>query len=126
MQLPLKQIYQYHIYHDCGKPYCLEIDDEGRRHFPNHANISYQVAQNFLNDEVCTLIKNDMVAHLTKPSEFESFMELDNFKILLITALCEIHSNAVMFGGIDSQSFKIKHKKLNRLGKNVVKNLEGK
>jgi len=26
-----------------------------------------------------------------------------------------------MFGGIDSTSFKIKHKKLNRLGKNIVK-----
>lgn len=37
--------------------------------------------------------------------------------------MSEIHSNAVMFGGIDSQSFKIKHKKLTRLGKNVVKEL---
>lgn len=74
-----------------------------------------------MNDEIATLIKNDMVAHLTKPSEFQTFMETDNYKILLLTAMSEIHSNAVMFGGIDSQSFKIKHKKLTRLGKNVVK-----
>lgn len=67
-----------------------------------------------------------MAAHLTKPSEFETFMALDDFKVLLITALCEIHSNAVMFGGIDSQSFKIKYKKLNRLGKNVTKNIQEK
>lgn len=126
VNLSVKEIYQYHIYHDCGKPYCLEIDEEGHRHFPNHAKISYKIAQNFLSDRVSTLIKNDMAAHLTKPSEYKSFMALDDFKVLLITALCEIHSNAVMFGGIESQSFKIKHKKLSRLGKNVIKNLEGK
>lgn len=51
-------------------------------------------------------------------------MKLPDYKVLLITGLCEIHSNAVMFGGIDSQSFKIKHKKLNRLGKNIVKKIK--
>lgn len=126
MHLSTKEIYQYHIYHDCGKPYCLEIDEDNRRHFPDHANVSYKVAQSFLNDRICTLIKNDMAAHLTKPSEYETFMALDDFKVLLITALCEIHSNAVMFGGIESQSFKIKHKKLTRLGKNVIKNIKEK
>lgn len=77
-----------------------------------------------MNDEICSLIKNDMVAHLIKPSQFEDFMNIENYKILLITALCEIHSNAEMFGGIDSTSFKIKYKKLNRLGKNIVKKIE--
>ena len=26
--------------HDCGKPYCITIDEAGRRHFPDHANVS--------------------------------------------------------------------------------------
>jgi hypothetical protein len=26
--------------HDCGKPYCITIDEDGRRHFPDHANVS--------------------------------------------------------------------------------------
>lgn len=123
VHLSTLDIYKYQIFHDCGKPYCLEIDDSGRKHFPNHAEISHKVAQSFLNDEISDLIKNDMVAHLTKPSESDTFIKIDNYKILLITAMCEIHSNAVMFGGIESQSFKIKHKKLSRLGKNVVKSI---
>lgn len=120
MQLSEQDIKAYHIFHDCGKSYCLEIDKEGRKHFPNHANISYDIAQNFLSKEISALIKNDMVAHLIKPSEYLEFMKIPNYKILLITALCEIHSNAKMFGGIDSTSFKIKYKKLNRLGKNII------
>ena len=78
-----------------------------------------------MNDDISTLIRNDMKAHLIKPSEFKEFIKCDNYKILLITALCELHSNAIMFGGLESQSFKIKYKKLNRLGKNVVKESEG-
>lgn len=30
----------YQIYHDCGKPFCIEWDEEGKRHFPDHARIS--------------------------------------------------------------------------------------
>lgn len=120
MHLDDKEIQNYHIFHDCGKPYCLEIDNEGRRHFPNHADISFNIAQNFLSDRVCTLIKNDMKAHLTKPSAFEEFILLPDYKLLLITALCEIHSNAKMFGGIDSTSFKIKFKNLNKLAKRCL------
>jgi len=32
----------YHIYHDCGKPVCIKWDENGRRHFPNHAEVSKQ------------------------------------------------------------------------------------
>ena len=42
--LPSDKVLKYYtVLHDCGKPYCLEIDDEGRRHFPNHANVSADV-----------------------------------------------------------------------------------
>jgi len=124
--ISLRDIYKYQIFHDCGKPYCINIDEEGRKHFPNHADISYDISRNFFSEDVAMLIKNDMASHLTKPSNYLDFMALPNYKILLITGLCEIHSNATMFGGIESTSFKIKHKKLNRLGKNIVKELNNK
>ena len=31
---------EYLLWHDCGKPFCLEVDSEGRRHFPCHAEKS--------------------------------------------------------------------------------------
>lgn len=42
---------------------------------------------------------------------------------LLVTALAELHSNAAMFGGIESTSFKIKWKKLDKLGKKLILDL---
>lgn len=125
-EISLRDIYKYQIFHDCGKPYCITFDEEGRKHFPDHANISYEISKSFFNKDVSMLIKNDMASHLTKPSEYEAFMKLPHYKTLLITGLCEIHSNATMFGGIESTSFKMKYKKLTRLGKNVVKNLNNK
>ena len=121
--LSLRDIYKYQIFHDCGKPYCITFDDEGRKHFPDHANVSYNIAKLFFSESISMLVKNDMASHLTKPSEYKSFMELDNYKILLITGLCELHSNASMFGGIESTSFKIKYKKLFKLGKNIIKEI---
>jgi len=82
----LRDIYKYQIFHDCGKPYCITIDDEGRKHFPDHANVSYNLAKYFFSDDISMLIKNDMASHLTKPSEFEDFMKLPNYKIL--SCLC--------------------------------------
>lgn len=31
---------EYLLWHDCAKPFCLEVDSEGRRHFPGHAEKS--------------------------------------------------------------------------------------
>jgi len=33
-------IKNYQVYHDCGKPYCLSVDEGGRRHFIDHASVS--------------------------------------------------------------------------------------
>ena len=44
---------------------------------------------------------------------------------LLISALAEIHSNAQMFGGIESDSFKIKWKHIDRRGNAICKKLFG-
>lgn len=112
----------YHVFHDCGKIKCLKIDEDGKRHFPNHAIIS---AREWLisggSQEVADLIERDMDMHLLRPSQAIEYNRLDLVPALLLTALSEIHANAEMFGGIDSTSFKIKFKSLNRLGNAFIK-----
>ena len=57
-------IEEYTIFHDCGKPYCLQYDETGKRHFPNHANVSYQKwLEADGSKEVAFLIKMDMDIH---------------------------------------------------------------
>lgn len=108
--------------HDCGKPLCLTIDDEGKRHFPNHAKISYDVFKSLFEDEIAAdLILHDMDIHLLKADGIEEFSKNPNCLTHLIIGLAELHSNANMFGGIDSTSFKIKYKCLDSRGKQILK-----
>ena len=120
----------YQILHDFGKHYCITIDYEGKRHFPNHAEVSFDTySKLFDNKIVANLIKNDMVLHTIKSDEVQKFIDENDTKTvltLLITALCEIHSNAEMFGGIESTSFKIKWKKLDKRGNQILKILKNK
>jgi hypothetical protein len=114
----------YHIYHDCGKPYCLTIDDEGRRHFPDHARISASIWRvNGGDPTIAELIARDMDMHLLKPAEADTYDRIDLAPALLLTALAELHANASMFGGIESTSFKIKWKALNKLGRKLINQL---
>lgn len=116
----IEDINQYHIYHDCGKPYCIEYDELGRKHFPNHSNISYDIWKSLENPEIqCLLIKHDMDIHTLKMENFKDFSDLPFCTTLLITGFCEIHSNASMFGGIESTSFKIKWKKIDKIGRKI-------
>ena len=119
----------YQLFHDCGKPYCLSIDAEGKRHFEDHAKVSYETWLKHGGDEsIGRLILHDMDLHVMKDADIESFcstMSIDEASILLLTALCEIHANAEMFGGLQSQSFKIKWKQLNKRGKAICKKLFG-
>lgn len=112
----------YHIYHDCGKPFCRIEDDKGV-HFPNHAAVSKEVwLRHFPGEvEVGSLIGMDMDAHTMKSDQIGEFIKRKECASLLITALCEIHSNAMMKDGIDSTSFKIKWKRIDRIGKRYVK-----
>lgn len=126
-QCKLSILQEYQLFHDCGKPYCLTIDEEGKKHFPDHANKSYETYLSYFNNQhVANLIKSDMDIHLLKPSEVEEWMQDKDPKFvlsLLLTTLSELHSNANMFGGIDSTSFKIKFKNFDKVGKNILKNL---
>lgn len=113
---------RYHIYHDCGKPYCKTIDSEGKHHFPDHANVSYQIwNQLYPNDSVVSnLIRSDMDIHCLKSEQIEEFANRPEAITLILTGLSEIHANASMFGGIESTSFKIKWKQIDKRGKQVL------
>ena len=112
----------YTRYHDIGKPFCLEIDENGRRHFPNHAEVSYKVfTQFFENNVAAELIRSDMDIHMLKSEGVEEFCKNHHRLTLLLSGLSEIHSNAQMFGGMSSTSFKIKWKAITQRGKQITK-----
>ena len=117
-------IKDYLIFHDCGKPYCRTVDDEGRHHFPDHAQVSKKTWLSVDgNSKVAQLIGMDMDIHLLKGDEVCAFAKREEATSLLLSGLSEIHSNASMFGGIESTSFKIKRKQINRRGKAILKEL---
>lgn len=120
-----EDIKEYHVLHDCGKPYCITIGDDGKRHFPDHSKVSYDTYRQISDNEiVADLIKKDMILHTIKSDEVEEFVKentLENILTLLITSLCEIHANADMFGGIDNISFKVKSKQIDRRGNQIIK-----
>lgn len=111
----------YQIYHDCGKPFVLEIDEDGKRHFKNHAEVSAKV---WLivdgNEEIANLISMDMDIHLLKADGIAEFATRKEWATLILTGIAEVHANAEMFGGFDSDSFKIKIKQIIKRGKQVI------
>lgn len=116
---------QYHVFHDCGKPYCLTIDGDGRRHFTDHEQVSASIARQLeLPSIVTLLIGQDMDIHRLKDVGITDFCKRSHAIALLLTGLSEIHANASMFGGISSQSFKQKWKQINKRGKKIVLNLQ--
>ncbi len=120
-----KQMQRYHIYHDCGKPWSRTIDEQGRAHFPDHAQKSAEIWQLLHQVDVeVELMRMDMDIHLLKDDGVEQFADHPLANALLLTGLAEIHANAAMFGGIDSISFKIKHKHIQRRGRAITALLE--
>lgn len=116
----LEDIRTYIVYHDCGKPKCISFDDKGRKHFYNHDIYSYLTFKEYCNNDfIANLILLDMTVH--KKDMEELFLNSKYAKILLLVGLCELHANAEMFGGINSDSFKIKLKRLNKNGKRIFR-----
>jgi hypothetical protein len=124
--LPDSILEEYTIFHDCGKPYCLSFDEQGRKHFPNHAESSYQTWLSIGGStQAAQLMKMDMMIHKMKACDIDEFIKHPEAISLLLTGLAEIHSNAQMFGGIESESFKIKWNQINRRGKTICQKLFG-
>lgn len=116
----------YTTYHDCGKPFCRIVDEDGKVHFPNHAEVSYQYFnQVFDNKTAAELIRHDMDIHLLKSDGVEEFCKNPFALTLLLTGIAETHSNANMFG-LGSTSFKIKNKNISKRGKQIINNLKNK
>ena len=124
--LPKEIIDQYAVFHDCGKPYCITLDRCGKRHFPDHAEVSYQTWMRVDgNEQIANLIRWDMKIHTIKAADVEEFCQHPEAITLLLAGLAEVHSNAKMFGGIESESFKIKYSQINKRGKAICRRLFG-
>ena len=61
----------------------------------------------------------DMKCHTAKGEELAEFAKHPYAPSLLFTALAEIHSNAAWLQALDSDSFKIKHKQLEKVAKAI-------
>jgi hypothetical protein len=117
----------YTVFHDCGKPFCVETDLDGKRHFPNHAEVSYDYFTRVFNNPIAgELIRRDMDIHLLKSEGVEEFCKNPYALTLLLTGISETHSNANIFGGIESTSFKIKNKNISKRRKQIINNLKNK
>lgn len=115
---------EYATFHDCGKPYCLTIDENGKRHFPDHAEASYQTWLSVGGStQAARLMRMDMMIHTMKAADIDEFIIHPEAITLLLTGLAEVHSNAKMFGGLDSDSFKIKWSQINKRGKVICSKL---
>ena len=133
---------RYLTLHDNGKPSVKTTDVDGRVHFANHAEASAaEYVKSFatpaedadgetIKDEelIAYLIAHDMEVHMLKAAELEEFKNSPTALAQLLAALSEVTSNAAMFGGIDSTSFKIKYKQIDQRGRALCKLLftEGK
>lgn len=107
---------------NAGKPFCRTVDAEERQHFPNHAEVSSNIWLGIGGDAVVgELIVRDMDVHLLKDERVQTFVQLPHARALLLTALSEIHANASMFGGLESTSFKIKWKHVDKRGRAILR-----
>ena len=120
--LPDDLMAEYHLFHDVGKPACRVVDEEGRQHFPDHAAVSARTWREAGGcEEVAHLIASDMDIHLLKGEGVEEFARRPEAVALLLTGLAEVTANASMFGGIESTSFKIKFKNIEKRGRAILK-----
>lgn len=117
-------IKEYQVMHDCGKPYVIEYDDQGKKHFPNHAKMSHDVWLKASGNEFTSgLMLRDMDMHTMKASDVDEFIKYEHFVILMLTSLAEIYANSTMFGGMDSVSFKMKFKQIEKRGNAIFRSL---
>lgn len=123
--MPIDIINEYIVMHDCGKPFVLEISKDGRRHYPDHAIASERIWKAVGgNEQSARLMGMDMDAHLLKGDQIAEFSCRPEGVTLLVTALAEVHSNAELFGGGNSDSFKMKAKHLDKRGRQVITHMK--
>lgn len=118
---PLDVVFDYTVHHDCGKPSCLTVGEDGKRRYPGHAVASEAVAASMgLRKAVRSLISKDMDFHTLKSEDIARFAADPDAVTLMVVAAAEVLANAEMFGGTDSDSFKIKWKHIEKRGRQVL------
>jgi hypothetical protein len=124
---PLEIIQEFCINHDISKPYDMIICEDGKKHFPNHSENSKKLwLERGGNPIAAHLMELDMCFHTESKEEIlRRNLDIKDACTLLISSLAEIHANAELFGGIESTSFKIKYKKIDKIGKFVIKHYFG-
>lgn len=121
-QMERDVVRQYSLYHDCGKYSVRTVDEDGRQHFPGHAAASERVWLEIGGDpQIGRLIGMDMDIHTIKDADVAEFASKSEAATLMFVGLSEIHANASMFGGIDSVSFKMKWKQIDKRGRAILK-----
>lgn len=125
---PVWELEKYTTWHDVGKPTCRTISDDGLVvQFPNHAKVSTELFRKTYPEQerVARLIERDMDIHKLSGEGVPEFVakvgSLSDLAALLVAGVAEIHSNARLFGGTSSESFKIKWKHLSRRGMAICK-----
>lgn len=123
LQQPNSLMHNYLVYHDCGKPFVLKQDLQGRMHFPGHADMSALVwLQAGGTQKEARLMQLDMALHTLRCAELDALSKDPLSPSLLLAAYAELQSNAKsIFGGFDSESYKIKLKALNRRAKTLIR-----
>ena len=116
---PKESLHRYMLYHDCGKFLCLTIDENGKQHFPDHAKWSAEQFTCIFPHDGFTwaLIRRDMDFHSLRGDQITELWKNPLAPILYITAWAELNANAEMFGGHESDSYKIKRSRLIQAGK---------
>lgn len=119
---PAADLERYHLYHDCGKHLVLTVDAEGKRRYPGHAEASAaQYALLFPDDtRGQQLVRKDMDFHTLRGDELDALCQDPLAPVLYVTAWAEVYANATLFGGLQSDSFKIKAKRLIQAGKKLL------
>lgn len=111
------------VYHDIGKPACRTVDENGRVHYPNHAQVSADLRREMAGDgPIARLIERDMEIHTMGADGAPHFLRdgAPMAATLLLVGIAEVLANAEMFGGRKSPSFLAKIDRISRRGKSIV------
>lgn len=116
---------RYLGHHDCGKPFVHQEDATGRAHFPGHADKSAELWRALGGDaREARLMARDMELHMMEAAAVPAFAADPDAPLLLVAALGSLWANAADFGGVESASFKMKLKHIDRRGRAVCKQWE--
>lgn len=119
---------KYTVWHDCGKPMVRTCDENGQ-HFPGHEQASTALFLELFPEEttVAELVRKDMTVHCLRHTDVEGVQQFCKNKrqaaTLLLSGFAATESNCELFGGKDSANYKIKIKRLAKLGEAVCNTL---